>query len=337
MVIRKRESGKSGFTLTEILVIFGIIVVLAGLVTTVLLRVKTSAKSVLCLSNLKQIAAAIQMYHSDYKATPNQIYPLLQNSGYITTAGVFKCPADRTTDPDSYGPFYLPRALTNSQKLFLGCPRHADKTIALFGWPQFNIARACKILWNGSPINQGEPVIGGELLFEDGTRVVINGTLPVRIMLSTVDQNKQIYSAISIPEGATGDLTVTHPVGFPSQFDVLTPSLITGVAGTKFTVTVQWIYSASSNLALCSTEINCAEGKVLAEVQNNGEKSEGTTAFKPVTAKTQFTIDATDGPITVKNYIKKKPVAATTLPNTTNPYNSSTDFWKWLKWWWTHL
>ena len=304
MVIKKRRNENSGFTLTEIMIVVGIFVVLTGLVTAVLLKVRGSAKSVVCLSNLKQIATAIQMYNSDYKVMPNTIYPILKDSGYITTAGMFKCPVDLTTDPDSYGPFYLPRQLTdsqNSQKLFLGCPRHADKAIALFGWPQFNIARACKVLWNGSPVRQGTVVNGGELLFEDGTRVVINGTLPVGVMLSTVDQNKQIYSAISVREGdlGNGSLTVTHDGD--SKFDVLTPSLITGVAGTVFTVTVQW--PDTSNPALCKTIILCPEGKVLVEELATGktytigtdETTKTTTATNAITPKPTFSTPSTPG------------------------------------------
>ena len=53
MIIQKPKNGNFGFTLTEILVVFGIIVVLAGLATAVLLKVKGSAKSVVCLNNLK--------------------------------------------------------------------------------------------------------------------------------------------------------------------------------------------------------------------------------------------------------------------------------------------
>lgn len=317
MVIRKRKNGNFGFTLTEIMVVIGIFVVLAGLVTAILLKVRGSAKSVVCLNNLRQIAAAIQMYHSDYKAMPARIYPLLQDSGYIKTAGTFKCPADLTLDTDSYGPFYLPRSLANtqnSQKLFLGCPRH-NKAIALFGWPQFSIARTCKVLWNGSPIKQGSVVNGGELLFEDGTRVVVNDTLPVGVMLSTVDQNKEIYSAISIQDGdlGNGSLTITHPTGFPSQFEVLTPSLITGVAGTVFQIKTEW--PDSSNPKLCETEITCTEGKVRIEERNTGKILEVSS-------------DVKGGYYSTKSPIQQNP----STPEGTPAPPSKPWWWWWWKW-----
>lgn len=306
-MFEKKENGNFGFTLTEILVVFGIIVVLAGLATAVLLKVKGSAKSVLCLSNLKQIATAIQMYQADWKEIPSGISVdgdakksvLLS---YVSDVRIFKCPADRTTDSDSYGPFYIPRPLTDSQKLFLGCPRHNDKAVAVFGWPQFNIGKAGKVLWNGSPQNQGTVVQGGTLLFEDGTQVVIDGTTKVGIMLSCTDPNKKFYSTICVQEEDQGKLTITHQGD--SQFEVLTPSLITGVAGTAFTITTRW--PADDSLP-CSTTVNCTVGQV--DLENRT-----TNAIK--------TLSAGQPPVTVESFKPARSpisVSTTTTSNRVKP------------------
>lgn len=296
MVIRKRKNGNFGFTLTEILVIFGIIVVLVGLATAVLLKVKESAKTVVCLSNLKQIAVAIQMYHADWKEIPSEISTNGDAAksvllSYVSDVRVFKCPADQTTNSDSYGSFYIPRPLTDSQKLFLGCPRHNDKAIAVFGWPQFNVGKTGKILWNGSPQNQGTLVQGGTLLFEDGTQVVIDGTTKVGVMLSCTDQNKKLYSAICVQEKDQGKLTITHRGD--SQFEVLTPSLITGVAGTAFTITTQWLTDT------CSTSVDCTAGKVAVEDRTT-DKIETIGEGQPEQSKTWESLT----PISSLNYSK---------------------------------
>jgi prepilin-type N-terminal cleavage/methylation domain-containing protein/prepilin-type processing-associated H-X9-DG protein len=60
---------KSGFTLIELLVVIAIIGILAAMVFPVFARARESARKAVCLSNVKNIALAIQMYLSDYNDT----------------------------------------------------------------------------------------------------------------------------------------------------------------------------------------------------------------------------------------------------------------------------
>jgi prepilin-type N-terminal cleavage/methylation domain-containing protein/prepilin-type processing-associated H-X9-DG protein len=62
MAIRRR----TGFTLIELLVVIAIIGILAAMLFPVFARARESARKVQCLSNVKNIAMAIQMYLTDY-------------------------------------------------------------------------------------------------------------------------------------------------------------------------------------------------------------------------------------------------------------------------------
>src|SRR2546430_8020964 len=75
-----RQIGNGGFTLVELLVVIGIIAVLISILLPVLGRVRRSANTLKCSSNMKQIATALIMYMQDNK---NRMPPCLisNNSG----------------------------------------------------------------------------------------------------------------------------------------------------------------------------------------------------------------------------------------------------------------
>lgn len=57
---------KKGFTLIELLVVIAIIAILAAILLPVLSAARENARSSVCVSNLKQMGLAIQMYASDW-------------------------------------------------------------------------------------------------------------------------------------------------------------------------------------------------------------------------------------------------------------------------------
>lgn len=57
---------RNAFTLIELLVVIAIIAILAAILFPVFARAKASAKQTACISNLKQIGGAIQLYMADY-------------------------------------------------------------------------------------------------------------------------------------------------------------------------------------------------------------------------------------------------------------------------------
>jgi prepilin-type N-terminal cleavage/methylation domain-containing protein/prepilin-type processing-associated H-X9-DG protein len=56
------KNKKKGFTLIELLIVIAIIAILAGMLLPVLARAKESGKRISCLSNMKQLSLAAEMY-----------------------------------------------------------------------------------------------------------------------------------------------------------------------------------------------------------------------------------------------------------------------------------
>jgi prepilin-type N-terminal cleavage/methylation domain-containing protein len=97
---------KGAFTLLELLVVIGIIAVLSALAIPASQRVVQSGRATACLSNLRQLGIALNLYLGEHNQTmpvlmagrvdKNQQVPVIDNtlSAYAPDPRVFACPAD---------------------------------------------------------------------------------------------------------------------------------------------------------------------------------------------------------------------------------------------------
>ena len=117
-----RRRFPSAFTLVELLVVIGIIAVLVGMLMPAMGAARSQSRSVACLSNLRQIAAAAMMYAQENKVYVSYVkaidtrppidrkellYPYLQqgkNNSDLNERDVWSCPANSRPDVEtSYG------------------------------------------------------------------------------------------------------------------------------------------------------------------------------------------------------------------------------------------
>lgn len=122
---------KRGFTLVEVLVSLGVVALLAGIAIPSFQIVRARASSTQCVSHLRALGAALNLYLADHQMIMPDIeagrsdraeeVPVLDNTldTYVDSPAVFTCPAGRAVAEKTGTSYYWNSALRNQSALSL--------------------------------------------------------------------------------------------------------------------------------------------------------------------------------------------------------------------------
>lgn len=136
MSVRTIRSNRSGFTLIELLVVIAIIAILAAILFPVFAQAREQARKTVCISNLKQINLAVQMYVQDYDET----IPLLCGSNTTNPGTTFYTWQDAVQPyMKSYQVLFDPDAFYSGSTLAWGAPPPHQYYDYMFSYGMFGV------------------------------------------------------------------------------------------------------------------------------------------------------------------------------------------------------
>jgi type II secretory pathway pseudopilin PulG len=270
--------GWLGFTLIQILIVVGIIVLLSAILFPAVSRMRAEAGRAQCDTRLKAIALALNAYRQEHGAYPLKLETLVQQK-YLNEP--LRCPDDPRPD-GSYDEFYIVRSARDRSGLpILVCPFHeqqgqhgAQAFTDSGGYTRQFITRPAVLEGaNGVTLLRpgkkpvaaaaGMELYGGDRLqtasggiatirFADTSMAEIAGSSDVTVLQSFIQGQASgpLYSLMRQSKG-----TATYTVNHGSHFDVATPTTTAGALGTKFKLVVD---------SQGETTLTVIEGKVFA-------------------------------------------------------------------------
>ena len=162
------NSVRRGFTLIELLVVIAIIAILAAILFPVFAQAREKARATMCLSNLKQLATAVQMYAQDN----NEKLPTAIGWGGAlgVTGKIFDCPTSSkkgtSNDPDflylaADGPNGGASMLSGRSLASFKVPGPSETPMFIDGKTGFIIKTGTND--NGTPLVPGDDILNAQV------------------------------------------------------------------------------------------------------------------------------------------------------------------------------
>lgn len=180
---------RHAFTLLEVLVVVAILSILAALLFSVMVRARDNGRRTVCQSNLKQLAAAMQLYLQDNGSKFPVAATTTMTNGvassiewdvallpYLSTHKVFECPSVPTPRPSDS--FHLPLDYQLGRDINEWIEKNPFPTPQGHWVPQheaqFPKSAETELFEEQSVLDEGVPITGRPIQTSCGTQFMVN-------------------------------------------------------------------------------------------------------------------------------------------------------------------
>ena len=172
----------SGFTFLHILTVTVIIMILMGMMTVGMIRLKEHAETTTLIGRANKFGQALQMYYAEHRSYPSAFPAQLEvelASYFNNEESMFSTTADNSTGPDELNALYIQPSVADPDAYVL-CfeSKYApDKAVVLFADGTAEVVQELEIMWNNAPIPPGTEVTGNRVSSASGSLVApLDGT-----------------------------------------------------------------------------------------------------------------------------------------------------------------
>lgn len=216
-----------------------VIAIMAGMLLNAVTAAHSTAVSISCTNNLKELGYAFIMYEDAHESMPLGNLPVALKP-FDGNRELYICPEDDSGTGDSYGPYYVCRGEQDTKLFTAGCHRHLseDRSLVLYGMGTIlrNVMEPV-VDKSGGTVGLGEEVSTDILTFADGSTVKVTGSGGIRVLASCRESTGRLYTIVQVPRDHLTGVQSTVTPG--SAFEVVTPSSIAVAWGTKYKVTTK--------------------------------------------------------------------------------------------------
>ncbi len=133
-MLHKLRSGKSGFTLIELMIVIAIIAILAAILVPNFIRARAQGQLTACKSNLKNIGTALEMYSTDWSGRYilNGAFQANLTPNYLKT--IPTCPS---AGSDTYTNVYTSASIPDAYTIWCSGTNHTGASITQPNYPQY--------------------------------------------------------------------------------------------------------------------------------------------------------------------------------------------------------
>ena len=137
--MKKKASGKKGFTLIELMIVIAIIAILAAILVPNFLKARAQGMITACEANVKNIGTACEMYATDNSSRYPTAKADLSTQNYLRA--IPTCPSSGAAD--SYG--YSASSIPDMYTVFCSGSNAHTTVGSSTGYPQYNPVTGLKV------------------------------------------------------------------------------------------------------------------------------------------------------------------------------------------------